>query len=77
MSTPQAVEPGDAEAGVATMRAIRQWDLGGPDVIRLVECPQPVPEPTEVLVRVAAAGVTRSDCHPVGLSPGRIVTRSD
>ena len=40
-----------------TMRAIRQETLGGPDVLELVAVPRPAPAPTEVLVRVAAAGI--------------------
>src|SRR4051812_25211310 len=43
------------------MRAIRQEALGGPDVLRLVDVPTPEPAPTEVLVRVAAAGVNPVD----------------
>jgi putative PIG3 family NAD(P)H quinone oxidoreductase len=34
---------------------------GGPDVLKPVERPDPVPGPGEVLVRVAAAGVNRPD----------------
>jgi putative PIG3 family NAD(P)H quinone oxidoreductase len=34
---------------------------GGPDVLRVVERPDPVPAPGEVLIRVAAAGVNRPD----------------
>lgn len=41
----------------ATMRAIRQQAFGGPEVLRLTEVERPVPLPTEVLVRVRAAGV--------------------
>jgi NADPH:quinone reductase-like Zn-dependent oxidoreductase len=44
-----------------TMRAIRQSTLGGPDVLELVDVPRPEPAPTEVLVRVAAAGVNPVD----------------
>jgi NADPH:quinone reductase-like Zn-dependent oxidoreductase len=43
------------------MRAIRQEVLGGPEVLRLAEVPTPEPGPTEVLVRVAAAGVNPVD----------------
>jgi NADPH:quinone reductase-like Zn-dependent oxidoreductase len=43
------------------MRAIRQRELGGPDVLELVEVPRPAPAPTEVLVRVGAAGVNPVD----------------
>ncbi len=43
------------------MRAIRQEVLGGPEVLRLAELPRPEPGPTEVLVRVTAAGVNPLD----------------
>lgn len=38
--------------------------LGGPEVIRLVEEPDPVPGPGEALVRVRAAGVAFGDVMP-------------
>src|SRR6185436_20651544 len=44
-----------------TMRAIRQLSLGGPEVLELAEVPRPQPGPTEVLVRVTAAGVNPVD----------------
>jgi NADPH:quinone reductase-like Zn-dependent oxidoreductase len=44
-----------------TMHAIRQHTLGGPDVLRLEEVERPRPGPTEVLVRVRAAGVNPVD----------------
>lgn len=43
------------------MRVIRQLTLGGPEVLELTEAPRPEPAPTEVLVRVAAAGVNPVD----------------
>ncbi|HLE98348.1 MAG TPA: NADP-dependent oxidoreductase [Gaiellaceae bacterium] len=43
------------------MRAIRQRALGGPEVLELVEVPRPDPGPTEVLVRMSAAGVNPVD----------------
>lgn len=43
------------------MRAIRQTVLGGPELLQLVEVPRPRPGPTEVLVRVTAAGVNPLD----------------
>ena len=43
------------------MRAIRQESLGSPEVLRLVDVPSPEPAPTEVLGRVAAAGVNPVD----------------
>lgn len=39
------------------MRAIRQDAFGGPEVLRIIETPSPEPIPTEVLVRVKAAGI--------------------
>ena len=43
------------------MHIIRQRVLGGPEVLELTEAPTPDPAPTEVLVRVAAAGVNPVD----------------
>ncbi len=43
------------------MRAVEISTPGSPDVLRVVDRPQPVPAPGEVLVRVAAAGVNRPD----------------
>ncbi|WP_202918718.1 NADP-dependent oxidoreductase [Saccharothrix deserti] len=43
------------------MRAISQTRLGGPEVLHEVTLPKPQPGPTEVLVRVHAAGVNPVD----------------
>jgi NADPH:quinone reductase-like Zn-dependent oxidoreductase len=43
------------------MHAIQQRSFGGPEVLELVEVDRPVPGPTEVLVRVEAAGVNPVD----------------
>jgi NADPH2:quinone reductase len=43
------------------MRAIEIERPGGPEVLREVQRPDPVPAPGEVLVRVAASGVNRPD----------------
>jgi NADPH:quinone reductase-like Zn-dependent oxidoreductase len=43
------------------VKAIVQRRLGGPEVLELVEVERPEPRPTEVLVRVAAAGVNPVD----------------
>lgn len=43
------------------MRAIRQQAWGGPETLALAEVERPVPLPTEVLVRVRAAGVNPVD----------------
>jgi NADPH:quinone reductase-like Zn-dependent oxidoreductase len=46
---------------IAVMRAVRQHVLGGPEVLVVEDVPVPEPGPTEVLVRVAAAGVNPVD----------------
>ena len=43
------------------MRAVVQHTLGGPDVLEVTRVPRPVPLPTEVLVRVYAAGINPVD----------------
>ncbi|OGA07691.1 MAG: NAD(P)H-quinone oxidoreductase [Betaproteobacteria bacterium RIFCSPHIGHO2_12_FULL_69_13] len=43
------------------MRAVEITKPGGPEVLKLVERPQPSPKPNEILVKVAAAGVNRPD----------------
>ncbi|WP_269857587.1 NADP-dependent oxidoreductase [Streptomyces sp. RPT161] len=45
----------------AMMRAVVQDRFGGPEVLRVQEVPRPEPLPTEVLVRVHAAGVNPVD----------------
>lgn len=44
-----------------TMNAVIAREPGGPDVLQYVQRPVPVPQPGEVLIRVAAAGVNRPD----------------
>lgn len=44
-----------------SMRAITQNEFGGQDVLTLTDLPEPSPLPTEVLVRVHAAGVNPVD----------------
>ncbi|MEU4657418.1 NADP-dependent oxidoreductase [Streptomyces sp. NPDC023723] len=39
------------------MRVITQQELGGPEVLTIVDAPEPQPFPTEVLVRVKAIGL--------------------
>jgi NADPH:quinone reductase-like Zn-dependent oxidoreductase len=43
------------------MLAIYQTELGGPEVLQLTDRPRPLPGPTEILVRVTAAGVNPLD----------------
>src|SRR5713226_9298949 len=46
----------------ATMRALQQTSLDGPQDLRLItDAPVPVPAPGEVLIRVTAAGVNFGD----------------
>src|SRR5271156_417209 len=44
------------------MKAIVVHEYGGPEVLKFEEYPDPVPGPSEVLVRVAAASVNPIDC---------------
>ena len=43
------------------MQAIEISQPGGPEVLRLVERPEPVPGPGELLIEVAASGINRPD----------------
>lgn len=45
------------------MRAIQVTETGGPEVLRLVELPDPAPGPGQLLVDVAAAGVNYIDTY--------------
>jgi NADPH:quinone reductase-like Zn-dependent oxidoreductase len=46
---------------MATMRAVRQHEFGGPDVLRIEEVPLPEPIATEIRVRVSATSVNPVD----------------
>ncbi|HEV3321637.1 MAG TPA: zinc-binding dehydrogenase [Solirubrobacteraceae bacterium] len=45
------------------MRAIQMSEFGGPEVLKLVELPDPHPAPEEVLIRVTRAGINFADTH--------------
>ena len=46
------------------MRVVEVTKLGGPEVLRVEDVPQPTPGPGEVLLRVRAIAVNRSlDCE--------------
>ena len=45
------------------MRAILVREFGGPDVLRLEDVPDPKPGPSEVVVRIRAAGVNPVDTY--------------
>ena len=46
-----------------SMRAIQITEFGGPDVLQLVDVPQPEPGEGEVLIRVTRAGMNFADTH--------------
>lgn len=45
------------------MKAIQISEFGGPDVMKLVELPDPVPGDGEVLLEVSAIGINYADTH--------------
>ncbi|MFF3256850.1 zinc-binding alcohol dehydrogenase family protein [Actinacidiphila glaucinigra] len=47
------------------MRAIQITEFGGPEVLRQVDLPEPVPGPGQLLVEVSSAGVNYADTHLV------------
>lgn len=52
------------------MRAVVLAEYGGPEVLRVVDVPDPVPGPDEVLVDVAASALNRADLlQRMGLYP--------
>ena len=55
---------------MATMKAAVMYAAGGPEVLKLEERPVPVPKACEVLIRVRAFGLNRSELFTrQGLSP--------
>jgi NADPH:quinone reductase-like Zn-dependent oxidoreductase len=50
-----------SESMNGTMRAVRQDELGGPEVLQVVTTPTPEPGVSEILIRVHAAGVNPID----------------
>ena len=47
------------------MRAVQITEFGGPEVLRLVELPDPVAQPGQLLIEVDAIGVNYADTHAV------------
>ncbi len=45
------------------MRAVQIEEFGGPDVLKLVDVPDPEPSDGEVLIKVEAAGMNFADTH--------------
>src|SRR5262249_36642752 len=61
---------------MATMKAAVIYEPGGPEVLKIESRPVPVPQPREVLIRVKAFGLNRSELFTrQGLSPGVIFPR--
>ncbi|TWF79491.1 NADPH:quinone reductase-like Zn-dependent oxidoreductase [Pseudonocardia hierapolitana] len=57
------------------MHVVRQQEWGGPETLQVVEVPVPRPAPTEVLVRVVAAGVNPVDVYTRrGLAYNRVLS---
>lgn len=51
------------------MRAIVNTNYGSPDVLLLKDVPKPIPGDNEILVRVVAATVNRTDCANLSARP--------
>jgi NADPH:quinone reductase-like Zn-dependent oxidoreductase len=51
------------------MKAIAQTRYGSPDVLKLTEVPQPIPQGNQLLVRVHAAAVHAGDWHLMRAEP--------
>jgi len=51
---------------VTTMKAVVYERYGGPEVLQLEEIERPVPKADELLIRVVATTVNRSDCGSLG-----------
>jgi NADPH:quinone reductase-like Zn-dependent oxidoreductase len=59
-----------------TMKAVVIYEAGGPEVLKIESRPIPTPQPGEVLIRVKAFGVNRSELFTrQGLSPGVVFPR--
>ena len=65
-----------AEDGQGVVKAVVHVRYGPPEVLRIEEVPRPAPAPDEVLIRVRASGVTRSDTHLRAGEPsfGRLIS---
>jgi NADPH2:quinone reductase len=56
---------GHAVGHHAGMRAIQVSEFGGPEMMRVVELPDPVAGPGQVLIDVERAGINNADTHQV------------
>lgn len=55
--------PNNEEVRGHAMRAVRFYEYGGIDVLRVEEVERPVPGPAQVLVEVRAAGIQPGEAH--------------
>ena len=61
---------GGAGPSLSCMRAVQITRFGGPEVLDVVDLPDPVPGDGEQLYEVSAAGINDADTHhPVSLDP--------
>jgi hypothetical protein len=63
-----------------TMRAVVIYTPGGPEVLKLEERPIPIPKAGEVLLRIHAFGLNRSEqvpAHRIPLSESKLTPLTD
>src|SRR3954470_7632834 len=61
----RASPPGQGGHNVTVMRAVQITRFGGPEVLDIVDLPDPVPGPNQQLYEVSAAGVNFADTHQI------------
>ena len=59
------------------MRAIVYSEAGGPEVLRLVDRPEPVPGPGEVRVRMHVSGVNPTDWKARSRGPSSVAVEAE
>jgi NADPH:quinone reductase-like Zn-dependent oxidoreductase len=52
-----------ATARAATMRAVVVHEVGGPSVLKIQPWPKPTPKAGQVLIRIKAFGLNRSEVY--------------
>jgi D-arabinose 1-dehydrogenase-like Zn-dependent alcohol dehydrogenase len=61
-----------------TMRAVQITRFGGPEVLEVVDLPEPVAGPGQKVYDVSTAGINYADTHPpLSQESGRRADRSD
>lgn len=59
----ETMNDSSTNTGVPTMRAVRQHEFGGPEVLEEATVPLPVPDVGEIRIAVRAAGINPTDCQ--------------